>query len=463
MMFRKFKHLHFIGIGGIGMSGIAELLLDQGFRISGSDINDSEIITKLKNKGANISIGHNPKNITNSDLVVYSSAIQLENCEIIKAKQKEIPIIKRAEILGELIKLKEISIGVAGTHGKTTTSSLIGNLLSYGGKDPTLIVGGLVQSLNSNSKLGNGNIIVVEADEYDKSFLSMQPTIAVITNLELEHTDCYDNLDELKNCFLKYCDSIPFYGLIAVCLDSKNVKDILPGIKKPIVTYGLSKTADYCANEIKFDGFNSFFSLNIKNKFISKIKLNVPGEHNILNALAAISVCHELDMSIESIKKGLLEYKGVRRRFDVKYNKNDILVVDDYAHHPTEISVTLDAAKKGWNRRIISVFQPHLFTRTKYFYKQFAKVLSSSDVLILMDIYPAREDPIKGISSRLILDELNIIKKENVFYIQDFDKINKKLNELVLPNDLIIFLGAGDIWRCSKDYVTLLEMKNANQ
>ena len=461
-MFRKFKHIHFIGVGGIGMSGIAELLLEQGFKISGSDINDSELISNLKSKGAIIYIGHNPKNISNSDLVVYSSAIQLENCEIIKAKQTGVPTIKRAEMLGELIKLKEISVGVAGTHGKTTTASLIGNLLSYGNQDPTLIIGGLVQSLKSNSKLGNGNIIVVEADEYDKSFLSMQPTIAVITNLELEHTDCYDNLEELKNCFIKYCNSIPFYGLLSVCIDSRNVKDIITKINKPIVTYGLLTKADYFANEIMFDGFNSFFSLHIKNKFLGRIKLNVPGNHNILNALAAISVCHQLDMSIENIKKGLLEYRGVRRRFDVKYNKNDILVIDDYAHHPTEISVTLDAAKKGWNKRIISIFQPHLFTRTKYFYKEFARALSSSDILILMDIYPAREEPITGISSRLILEEIKIIKKENIFYMQDFDKITKKLNELILPNDLILFLGAGDIWRCSRDYVTLLEIENAN-
>ena len=451
-MFKKVDFIHFIGIGGIGMSGIAELLMNLGFKITGSDINRSENVKRLESNGIKISIGHQSKNINNADAVVYSSAVPSDNPEIIAAIKKSIPVIRRAEMLAELINLKQTSIAVGGTHGKTSTSSMIGMVLEKTGHDPTLVVGGLVSNLNTNVKLGSGNLIVVEADEFDRSFLALNPTIAVVTNLEMEHTDCYDSLHDLKNAFLQFCHSVPFYGEVILCADSPSLMEIMPKIIKPIKTYGLSDYADFCAKNIKYNENKSEYTLFHKKNNLGKININVPGEHNILNSLAAITLGIELDIPLEKVKSGIKSYKGVRRRFEIKKNDQDVLVIDDYAHHPTEVEATINAAKNGWNKRIVSVFQPHLFSRTRDFFKEFAKSLFDSNIIIITDIYPAREKPIKGISSKLIMDELKLIGHKNINYLPDLEKLNQLLDTIIKSGDMLITMGAGNIWRYSDKY-----------
>jgi UDP-N-acetylmuramate--alanine ligase len=459
MKFRKIKHIHFVGIGGIGMSGIAELLLNLGFDISGSDISNNENVERLKILGVIIFHGHNPENIKGCDVLVYSSAVSLNNSEIIRAKQMGLPVIKRAEMLGELINLKETSIAISGTHGKTTTSSMIGSMLTYAGKEPTLVVGGLVQNLNSNSKLGEGQIIVVEADEFDRSFLSLKPTIAIVNNIELEHTDCYKDLNDLENSFLQFCQSVPFYGSVLVNIDSFSIKNILHKIERPVTTYGMSRDAAFRAKELEFKENKSTYSLFRAEENLGKIHLNVPGEHNIMNSLGAVALGFELGLSFNSIKNGLLDYKGVRRRFDIKGSHNDVMVVDDYAHHPTEVFTTIEAAKKGWDRKLIVVFQPHLFTRTKEFYKEFAKSLEKADFIIITSIYPSREKPIPGITSKLISDYIDKTKKDVLFNVNDVDQAITILNEIAKPGSMILTLGAGDIWRFSDKYLKIMKTK----
>ena len=451
-MFKKVDFIHFIGIGGIGMSGIAELLMNLGFKITGSDINRSENVKRLESNGIKISIGHQSKNINNADAVVYSSAVPSDNPEIIAAIKKSIPVIRRAEMLAELINLKQTSIAVGGTHGKTSTSSMIGMVLEKTGHDPTLVVGGLVSNLNTNVKLGSGNLIVVEADEFDRSFLALNPTIAVVTNLEMEHTDCYDSLHDLKNAFLQFCHSVPFYGEVILCADSPSLMEIMPKIIKPIKTYGLSDYADFCAKNIKYNENKSEYTLFHKKNNLGKININVPGEHNILNSLAAITLGIELDIPLEKVRSGIKSYKGVRRRFEIKKNDQDVLVIDDYAHHPTEVEATINAAKNGWNKRIVSVFQPHLFSRTRDFFKEFAKSLFDSNIIIITDIYPAREKPIKGISSKLIMDELKLIGHKNINYLPNLEKLNQLLDTIIKSGDMLITMGAGNIWRYSDKY-----------
>ena len=451
-MFKKVKYLHFIGIGGIGMSGIAELLNNLGFKITGSDIKASENVKRLESLGIKVSIGHSPNNLKNADAVVYSSAIPLDNPEILSAISNSIPVIRRAEMLGELINLKQTSIAVGGTHGKTTTSSMIGMILEKAGYDPTLVVGGLVSNLNTNVKLGSGDLIVVEADEFDRSFLALNPTIAIVTNLEMEHTDCYKDLNDIENAFLQFCKSVPFYGTVILCSDSDSLMRIIPKIKKPITTYGLSDGSDYRAKNIEYSKNKSKYNLIYKNKNLGEININVPGKHNVLNSLASIALGMEIDVPLSKLKKGINSYIGVRRRFEIKKNKTDIFVVDDYAHHPTEVKATINAAKTGWGKRIVSVFQPHLFSRTRDFFKEFAQSLFKSDIIIITEIYPAREKPIDGISSKLILDELNHLEHKNTHHLDDLNNLNNILEKIVQPEDMVITMGAGDIWRYSDKY-----------
>ncbi len=452
--FRKINNIHFVGIGGIGMSGIAELLLNLGFNVSGSDLTENENVIRLKSFDINIMIGHSAKNISNEiDVLVYSSAVPEKNPELVFARKKRIPVIKRAEMLGELITVKETSIAVGGTHGKTTTSSMIGTILNYAKKDPTLVVGGLVHNLNSNSKLGSGDIIVVEADEYDRSFLALKPTIAIITNLELEHTDCYKDLNDLQSTFIQFCQSIPFYGQLIICNDSEEVKKIIPKIERPMTTYGRSRDAAYRAENLRFKENKSTYSVFRAEECLGDIKLNVPGEHNVLNSLAAVVLGLEMGLSFHTIQRGILLYNGVRRRFDIKGLFNDILIADDYAHHPTEVKATLNAARAGWERRIITVFQPHLFSRTKEFYNDFANALELSDIVILTNIYPAREKPIKGVTSYLIYNELIKKMKKNCILVENLDGLEMILDNLIKPGDLLLTMGAGNIWRYNDSYV----------
>ena len=462
MMFRKVNNVHFVGIGGIGMSGIAELLLNLGFKVSGSDLTDSEIIQNLKNKGAKVFKGHDEKNINNSEVIVYSSAVSDDNPELKIALQNNIPIIKRAEMLGELIALKQTSIGVAGTHGKTSTSSMIGALLTYSKLDPTLVVGGLVKNLDTNSKLGKGDLIVVEADEYDKSFLQLKPTFAIITNIEEEHMDCYNDLDDLYNSFTQFANAVPFYGAVVACIDSPGVQTILPKIKRPIITYGLSSQADIRAENIEFHEMTTTYNIIKYNQNIGKIILNAPGKHNVLNSLAAATMGLEMGLNIENIIDGINSYGGVRRRFEIKGISKNIMVVDDYAHHPTEVSATLEAARNGWDRRIIAVFQPHLYSRTKSFYKEFARAFLDSDILIITDIYPAREIPIEGINGKIVYNEALSIGHKNAHFIPDLENLESLLDKLVQSNDMIITIGAGTIWRYGQAYYEHLTKQESN-
>ena len=460
MTFRKIENIFFVGIGGIGMSGIAELLSNLDFNVSGSDISENENVKRLKKLNIKVFIGHNSQNITKAHLIVFSSAIPNNNPELLMAKSKKVPVIRRAEMLGELISLKETSIAVGGTHGKTTTSSMIGAVLSYSKKDPTLIIGGLVQNIKSNSKIGSSNIIVVEADEFDRSFLALKPTIAIITNIELEHTDCYVDLDDIKSAFVQFSKSVPFYGELIVCIDSPSVKEILKEIERPIITYGFSKEADYQARNVKFKEQRSSYDIYFKGEKVERIKLNVPGRHNIINSLASIALSRDMDISFKTIKEGLLRYQGVRRRFDIKGIYNQVLVVDDYAHHPTEITATLEAARDGWNKRIVAVFQPHLFSRTLKFYKEFSDALKIADVIILTDIYPAREKPIHGVSSELIFNELKRDKTNHCYFIPSLKNLEINLDNLLRSNDLLITLGAGTIWRYNISYTEHLKLNS---
>ena len=458
MKFRKINNIFFVGIGGIGMSGIAELLMNLRFNISGSDISENENVKRLRGMGVDVRIGHNINNVTNDiDVLVYSSAVSLENPEIIRAKQKNIPVIRRAEMLGELISVKETSIAIGGTHGKTTTSSMVGTVLSHEKMDPTLVVGGLVHNLDTNSKLGSGNIIVVEADEFDRSFLALKPTISIITNIELEHMDCYDNLSDLQDAFISFCKSVPFYGAIIACIDSPAVQEIITKIERPMITYGRSRDAAYRAKNLRFNENKSTYTVFRAEECLGEIELNVPGEHNILNSLAAVTLGLEMGLSFEGISKGIQTYSGVRRRFDIKGVHNEIFVVDDYAHHPTEVEATLQSARSGWDRRIVAVFQPHLFTRTKQFFKEFADALQNADVAIVTDIYPAREQKIAGVTSKLIYDELS---SECSYLVPDLDDLIEKLDEITQSGDMVITMGAGNIWRYCDFYVNHLKTIN---
>ena len=459
MMFRKVNKVHFVGIGGIGMSGIAELLINLGFSVSGSDLNDSEIIQNLKKRGATIFEGHRAKNVKDCEVLVYSSAVPKNNPELIAAHAKNIPIIKRAEMLGELIALKQTSIGVGGTHGKTSTSSMIGALLSHAGLDPTMVVGGLVQNINTNSKLGFGDLIIVEADEYDKSFLQLKPTMAVVTNIEKEHMDCYDDMDDLFDSFSQFANSVPFYGALIACLDSPSVQDLILRVKRPVITYGLSSRAEISAKNILADEMDTTYTLYQKNKKCGKVTLHAPGKHNVLNSLAAAAIGFEMGLDAKAIIAGIGSYGGVRRRFEIKGVANDVMVVDDYAHHPTEVSATLQAARDGWNRRIIAVFQPHLFTRTKSFFKEFAAAFMNSDILIVTDIYSAREKPIKGVTGKLVSEAARSAGHKQVHYIPELENLQDALDEFVTENDMVITLGAGTIWRYGQSYFDHISSK----
>ncbi len=460
-MFRKVKKVHFVGIGGIGMSGIAELLLNLGFDVSGSDINESPIIEKLIRLGADVHIGHSTFNLTDADVLVYSSAVHRDNPEIQSAVERNIPVIRRAEMLGELIAVKETSIGVGGTHGKTTTTSMIGTVLSEGHLDPTLVVGGLVKTIDSNAKLGQGNLIVVEADEFDRSFLALQPTISIITNIELEHTDCYADLEDLQQAFIQFANAAPFYGAVIACADSPALVEIIPEIKRPVITYGLSNHANIRAANICYNESQTVYTLWEHEHENGRIALNVPGEHNVVNSLAAIALGMEMGLKIDTIAAGLEAYNGVRRRFEIKGISNDIMVVDDYAHHPTEVIATLQAAREGWSRRIVAVFQPHLYSRTQEFYEEFASAFKACDVLIVTDVYPAREQPIDGVSGAMVSDAARKTGIKNVYYIPKLDDIAGHLDKIVLAGDMVITIGAGTIWRYSDSYFEHLKTLEA--
>jgi UDP-N-acetylmuramate--alanine ligase len=455
-VFKSIKKIHFVGIGGIGMSGIAEILINQGFEVSGSDLHLTEVTKRLEEIGAKVYEGHSPENVKDVDVLVYSSAVIPDNAEVRAAADRNIPIIKRAEMLAETMRM-QYGIGIAGTHGKTTTTSMVGLTLTEGGIDPTIIVGGKLSGLGgTNARLGNGEFIVVEADEFDRTFLKLTPTIAAITTLEREHLDTYKDLDDIKTAFIEFANKVPFYGFVVICLDEPALQDIIPHINKTVFTYGITAQADVRAIDIEFEGFSSIYSVVYKGKELGRVKLNIPGEHYVKNSLVAVTIGMELGIDFSVIKKALEKFTGVYRRFEIKY-KNDILVLDDYAHHPTETSATLSGIRAAWDRRLVVVFQPHLYSRTKDFYLDFGRSFLNSDVFICTDIYPAREKPIEGVTGEMIA---NITKKyghKNVHYVPDKKDVPKKLMELRKKDDIIITMGAGDIWKYGEKFVELLK------
>ena len=446
-----------MGIGGIGMSGIAELLINLGFEVTGSDMKATNIIENLRKHGAMIYEGHKPENVNNSDVLVYSSAVQMDNPELQRAKDKQIPIIRRAEMLSELLKLKQTSIAVGGTHGKTTTTSMMGAVLTEALLDPTLVVGGVVKNLDVNALLGQGDVIVAEADEFDKSFLQLTPTYAIITNIDTDHMDCYDSEEDLLNAFAQYANATPFYGAVVACVDEPLIKRILPDISRPVITYGFSGDAEFQAERRLYREVRSTFVVKHQGKKLGEVEMMVPGAHNIKNALAVIALGTEMNIDFNTISNGLKQFSGVKRRFEIKGIFDDVMVVDDYAHHPTEVSATLRAIKNGWDRRLVAVFQPHLYSRTQDLYEDFARSFLISDVLLVTDVYPAREEPIAGVTGELITNMAKSMGHENVYWVEDKKRLVAAMKALVEPGDLVITMGAGDIWRICDKYAAMLE------
>ncbi len=449
-MFGRIKRIHFIGLGGIGISGMAELLHTLGFQISGSDLQASEITANLQQLGIKFYEGHAAENVVACDMVVYSSAVRQDNVEINAAKNRNIPVIRRAEMLGELLRVAETSVAVGGTHGKTTTSSMVGTLLTHAQRDPTMVIGGIVKSLATNARSGRGDIIVVEADEFDRSFLSLRPSIAVITNIDLEHLDCYENLEDLSSAFTQFANAVPFYGHVIACHDDPNIQAILKDLQRPVITYGFAPQADVQARKLVQTQGECEYEVHVADHDPMPVKLNVPGAHNVLNSLAAIAVGLELDVPIHEIVEGLALYSGVNRRFEIFETVNDVMFVDDYAHHPHEVTATLEAAREGWDRRIVSVFQPHLYTRTRDFHEDFSRAFLGSDVLIITDVYPARELPIEGISGQLIADGAVNMGHKQVLYVEDKNNLPEEVSSILKPGDLVLTLGAGDITHFNK-------------
>jgi UDP-N-acetylmuramate--alanine ligase len=447
-MFSSVKKIHFVGIGGIGMSAIAEILLTQGFSVSGSDMAQSENTDYMASLGAKIFIGHDAKNIEDTEVVVYSSAVHPnDNPETLEAVKRNLPLLRRAEMLAEVTRLN-YCLAVSGTHGKTTTTSISGLTMIKASMDPTVIVGGRLSGLGgSNARLGKGDWTVVEADEYDRSFLQLLPTVAIINNVEAEHLDIYKDFDDLKNTFVDFANKVPFYGFVAVCLDDAGIKDILPRIKKKVITFGLSRHCDVRADNISYSERSTNCDVYEFGKFAGKMTLNIPGEHNVRNALAAITVARQMGIEFELIAGALAEFSGVYRRFEIKADNKGIMVIDDYAHHFTEISATLIAARKGWNRRIIGVFQPHTYTRTAAFYKDFGRAFDEADLLFVTDVYPAREEPIEGITGKLIADAAIQSGHRNVIYVEDKNNLYDEVMKVMQKGDIIVTMGAGDIWK----------------
>ena len=446
MIFRKFRKIHFIGIGGIGMSALANILLRHGFQVTGSDLDLTDVTDQLTSMGAVIYQGHDPKNIGEAEVVVYSSAVQDGNPELEAARSRHIPAIRRAEMLAELMRMK-FGVAISGTHGKTTCTSMAGTILIRGGLDPTVIVGGISPLFGSNARIGASEFLIVEADEYDRSFLKLTPTIAVITSLELEHLDCYSGLDDLKEAFCQFANMVPFYGTVILCLDEPEVQDLIPRINRPILTYGLNPQSEIRAVNIHIRENRTAFQAAAFGKTLGGIELSIPGEHNVKNGLAAIAIGLELDIPFADIALGLKEFAGVKRRFEILYRGDDLMIVDDYAHHFTEIKATLAAAKAGFDRRIIAVFQPHLYSRTRDFHLEFGSAFHQAEVVIIAPIYPAREEPIQGVSAELIVRAAKDAGHRDAEYVDDRTQLLDVMMNKIRPGDIVITMGAGDIWK----------------
>ncbi|MFQ5895827.1 MAG: UDP-N-acetylmuramate--L-alanine ligase [Nitrospinota bacterium] len=458
-MLRKARRVHFVGIGGAGMSGIAELLLNLGFQVSGSDIAESEGVRRLRDLGARVALGHREEQVRGADVVVYSSAIGPDNVEVAAARCGKVPVIRRAEMLAELMRVK-YAVAVAGTHGKTTTTSLVASVLSEGGLDPTVVVGGRVNSLGANARLGRGEFLVAEADESDGSFLRLCPSVAVVTTVDAEHLDFYGELDALKRAFLEFVNKVPFYGFSVLCLDEPHVESLLPRLEKKFFTYGLREEADYSASGIAHAGGGVSFTVHRRGEELGRIRLRVPGAHNARNALAALAVGMELEVDFERARRGLEAFSGIERRFQRVGEAAGVLVVDDYGHHPAEIRATLRAAREAHpGRRLVVAFQPHRYTRTHLLGEEFHTSFFEADQLFITPIYPAGERPIEGVDARQILEGVVERGHPDARFVDSLGDLPDALAEAARRGDLVLTLGAGDVWKAGRALLVRLESK----
>ena len=446
--FGKAKHIHFVGIGGIGMSGIAELLINLGYEVSGSDLKDSPMTRRLAALSGLVFKGHKEEHVEGADVVVYSSAVASENPEIQEAKKRSIPVIPRAEMLAELMRLK-YGVAIAGAHGKTTTTSMVASILTCGHLDPTVVIGGRLDIWGgSNAKLGQGDILVAEADESDGSFLALSPAIAVVTNIDHEHMDYYGDMETIRETFISFINNIPFYGTSILCIDNEEIQGIIPRLKKRYLTYGMTSQADLKGRDLEKEKLGVSFEALYHNNSLGRIVVGIPGEHNMLNALAATAVGLELDLDIGVIKEGLKNLGGLARRFQLKGEKRDILVLDDYGHHPTEITATLKTAKECWpERRLIVVFQPHRYTRTEALFDRFAISFNEANVLIVTPIFSAGETAIDGVTAEWLSRGIKEHGHKDVIFSPTQEDALSTLLSILRPGDLVITLGAGDIHR----------------
>ncbi|HDM43263.1 MAG TPA: UDP-N-acetylmuramate--L-alanine ligase [Firmicutes bacterium] len=448
-MFGRIRRIHMVGIGGSGMSGIAEILKNLGFEITGSDIQESGTITNLRSLGIPIEIGHKEHNVGDAQVVVYSTAIAEDNPELVFAKRENIPTIPRAEMLAELMRMK-VGIAVAGTHGKTTTTSMVASVLEAGGLNPTMVIGGRLKMLGRGAYLGKGDYFVVEADESDRTFLLYSPVYVVVTNIDLEHIDNYTGIDDLKETFAQFINKVPFYGCAFLYGDDRNLVDIFPTIRRRYKTYGFASEHDLVARNIELHEDSSLFDLYISGENMGRMKVNMPGEHMVLNALSAIGMGFELGIPVDVIGDALAEFEGVEMRFEVLGEVGEVMVMHDYAHHPTEIKATLDTLSRTYNRRIFAVFQPHLYSRTRYFMDEFAKSFFNAYFVVITDIYPAREEPIPGVRAEEIVMKAREFGHKRAEYIQNKADIPAFITSFVDKGDMIVFLGAGDIWKTAR-------------
>ena len=455
-LFKQSRHVHFVGIGGVGMSGIAEVLLHLGHTVTGSDITESETARRLVRLGAVVTYGHRAEAIDpNTDVVVISSAVKYSNPEIVQARSLKIPVIPRAEMLAELMRMKW-GIAVAGTHGKTTTTSLIASVVSRARLDPTVVIGGRVHALGSNAQLGRGDLMVAEADESDGTFLLLSPAIAVVTNIDPEHLDYYGDMDRVKSAYLEFMNRVPFFGTTVACLDDVTVRSLLSQVRKRVITYGTAPDADYVARDLSVCGMETRFLVEHAGTVLGELMVRLPGRHQALNALAAVAVAAELDIRFESVRDALAEFGGIHRRFEVCGEAGGIMVVSDYGHHPAEIRATLAAAREGFGRRLVVLFQPHRYTRTRDLFGAFLDAFDAADQLVLTEVYPAGEEPIEGVTSEVLYFALKRRGHLDVEYVHDYSMMATAVAPLLRPGDLVIVLGAGSIHEVGESLIRVL-------
>jgi UDP-N-acetylmuramate--alanine ligase len=468
-MFRgRVRHVHFVGIGGIGMSGLAEILRTLDFDVSGSDLKPNENTRRLEGLGVKVFFGHAAENVAGADVVVYSSAIDPHNPEIARARALEVPIIPRAEMLAELMRVR-YAITIAGSHGKTTTTSLVATVLRAAGLDPTVVVGGKVNALGSNARLGEGDLFVAEADESDGSFLKLTPTIAVVTNIDPEHLDHYGTHEAVKEAFVQHANRVPFYGLCVMCIDHPSVQEILPRIERRHVTYGVARQADYRAKNAVYEGLATHFDAFRRDEPLGRFVIQMPGAHNVLNALSVIAVADELEVPLDVTRDALAGFHGVQRRFTVLGQpgftkggkRGEVMIVDDYGHHPAEIEATLDAAQRGFDRRVVVAFQPHRYTRTKLLFDEFTRAFNKADLVVVTDVYPGGEKPIEGATGEALAEAIRAHGHHAVTYVKDKKKVAQALRDVVEPGDIVIALGAGDINASARELLAMLTKEGA--